>query len=85
MSPDDTDEFEVPALPPSPPVYERVEPRYFGVTPHALVSAAPAALFGEQTRRRKLALERSHAQYELGGAVHADDEARTASTEVRRP
>lgn len=155
MRNDDTDEFEVPVIPPSPPAYERVEPRYFGMTPHLLVGALGAAallagvallasgsvavgvllllagvflaaLFAEQARRRrsssldraaataidrslavagftrvtvvswtaagrraaklrleamKLARERSHVQYELGGAVHADDEART--TELR--
>lgn len=152
---DDTDEFEVPEIPATPPVYERVEPRYFGVTPHLLVGALGGAsliaavallaggsvavgvlllvaallltaLFAEQARRRrsssldraaaaavdrslalagftrvtvsswtsasrraaklrleamKLARERSHVQYELGGAVHAGDDART--TELR--
>lgn len=147
---DDTDEFEVPKIPPSPPNYERVEPRYFGLTPHLLVGALGAAallagvallaggsvaigvllivagvfmamLFTEQARRRRsssldraaaaavdhslalagftrvtvvswtsasrraaklrleamrLARERSHVQYDLGGAVHAGDEPR---------
>lgn len=151
MRTDDTDEFEVPEMPPSPPNYERVQPHYFGVTPHLLVGALGAAgilagvamlasgsvavgvllllaglllaaLFAEQARRRRsssldraaagaidrslalagftratvaswttasrrvaklrleasrLARERSHVQYDLGGAVHADDEART--------
>ena len=157
MRTDDTDEFEVPAIPASPPAYERVEPRYFGVTPHLLVGALGAAallagvavlaggsvavgvllilagvflaaLFAEQARRRrsssldraaaaaidrslaavgftrvtvvswtsagrraaqlrleamKLARERSHVQYDLGGAVHADDEGRTAELRAR--
>jgi membrane protein implicated in regulation of membrane protease activity len=157
LNPDDTDEFEVPPLPPTPPVYERVEPRYFGVTPHVLVgvlgaiallagvallaSGSPsvgalllvaglllAILFGEQARRRrassldraaaaavdrslalagftratvgawtsasrraaklrlearKLARERSHVQYELGAAVHAEDEPRTNELRTR--
>lgn len=150
MRNDDTDEFQVPDIPPSAPAYERVQPKYFGLTPHVLVgilgaaallagvallaggSAAVgvlllvaglflAALFAEQARRRrsssldraaaaaidrslalagftrvtvtswtsagrsaaklrleamKLARERSHVQYELGAAVHADDEPR---------
>jgi nucleotide-binding universal stress UspA family protein len=147
LKPDETGEFEVPPMPPTPPVYERVEPHYFGVTPHVLVGVLGAiqllagivllasgslavgllllaggfflaALFAEQARRRrdssvdraaagaidrslalagftratvgawtsasrqaaqlriearKLARDRSHLQYELGGAVHADD------------
>jgi hypothetical protein len=157
LNPDDTGEFEVPPLPPTPPVYERVEPRYFGVTPHVLVGVLGAigllagvallasgslavgllllvagvllaALFAEQARRRrassldraaaaavdrslalagftratvgawtsasrraaklrlearKLARERSHVQYELGGAVHGDDEARSHELRTR--
>ncbi len=157
MRNDDTDEIEVPDIPPSPPSYERVEPRYFGVTPHLLVGAIGAAallagvallaggsvavgvllvvaglflgaLFAEQARRRRdssldraaagaidrslalagftrvtvvswtgagrraarlrleamrLARERSHVQYELGGAVHTDDEARTSELRAR--
>lgn len=157
MRMDDTDEFEVPETPPTPPVYVRVEPRYFGVTPHLLVGLLGAAsllggvallaggsvavgllllvaglllaaLFAEQARRRrsssldraaaaavdrslalagftrvtvsswtsasrraaklrleamKLARERSHVQYELGGAVHAGDDARTAELRDR--
>jgi hypothetical protein len=148
---EDTDEFDVPKMAPSPPVYERVQARYFGVTPHVFVAVLAvvtllagvallaggsvavgallllagvflAALFAEQARRRrsssldraaaaaidrslavagftratvvswtsagrqaaqlrleaaKLARERSHVQYELGGAVHAGDESRT--------
>ena len=157
MRSDDTDEFDVPVIPPSPPAYVRVEPRYFGVTPHVLVGALGgaaliagvallaggsvavgvllllagvflAALFAEQARRRrstsldraaanaidrslavagftrvtvvswtsagrkatrlrleamKLARERSHVQYELGGAVHANDETKTAELRAR--
>jgi hypothetical protein len=157
MAADDTDEFQVPEMPPSPPAYERVEPRYFGVTPHLLGGALGAAallagvallaggsvavgvllvvaglflaaLFAEQARRRrdssldraaagaidrslalagftrvtvaswtsagrratrlrleamKLARERSHVQYDLGGAVHAGDETRTAELRER--
>jgi hypothetical protein len=157
LNPDDTDEFEVPSLPPTPPVYERVEPRYFGVTPHVLAGVLGAiallagvallasgslavgallvvaglllaVLFGEQARRRrassldraaaaavdrslalagftratvgawtsasrraaqlrleahKLARERSHVQYELGAAVHAEDESRTNELRTR--
>ena len=138
------DEFE------TPPSYERVEPRYFGLTPHLFVAAIGGmallagvllvvsgstalgallivlallliALFVEQARHRRasptdriaaaavdtslafagftgvtvgawvdagrdaarlriearrLARRRSKLQYELGGAVHADDEAR---------
>jgi hypothetical protein len=141
----------------TPPTYERVEPHYFGVTPHVLVAVLGAAallagialvatgnltvgslllaagafligLFVEQARRRrsssldraaataidrslavagftratvgawtfagrrvaklrfearKLARERSHVQYELGGAVHAGDEARTEELRAR--
>jgi hypothetical protein len=152
----DTDEFEVPVIE-SPPAYERVQPRYFGLTPHHLVAALGVvallaavvllalgsaavglllfvtalllgALFAEQARRRRassidraaaaaidrslalmgftratvgawtgagrraaklrleavrLARERSHVQYELGGAVHADDEARTEELRQR--
>ncbi|HEV2590419.1 MAG TPA: hypothetical protein VGU02_00875 [Gaiellaceae bacterium] len=151
----DTDEFEVPVMPATPPAYERVQPKYFGVTPHVLVGVLAAvsllagvallaadavavglllivaglflaALFVEQARRRRsssldraaaaaidrslavagftrttvvswtsagrraaklrleamrLARERSHVQYELGGAVHADAEQKT--TELR--
>jgi membrane protein implicated in regulation of membrane protease activity len=154
---DDTGEFEVPEIPSSPPSYERVEPRYFGVTPHALVAVLGAAallagvallasgslavgllllvagillamLFAEQARRRrassldrataaavdrslalagftratvgawtsagrrstqlrlearKLARERTHVQYELGGALHADDEEQVAELRTR--
>jgi hypothetical protein len=154
--PEDTDEFEVPAVE-TPPVYERVEPHYFGLTPHVLVAALAAvcliaaiallaagsiavgalllvaglllgALFLEQARRRrdssldraaaaaidrslaltgfiratvgawtgagreaarlrlearKLARERSHLQYELGGAAHAEDEAKVAELRAR--
>jgi hypothetical protein len=157
LNPEDTDEFEVPPLPPTPPVYERVEPRYFGVTPHVLCGALGgvallvgvallasgnlaigllllvaglflAALFAEQARRRrassldraaagavdrslalagftratvgawtsagrrvaqlrlearKLARERSHVQYELGGAVHAGDQPRADALRAR--
>jgi hypothetical protein len=157
MRNDDTDEFEVPEIPPSPPTYERVQPRYFGLTPHLLVGALGAAsllagvallaggrvavgillivaglflgaLFAEQARRRrsssldraaaaaidrslalagftratvvswtsagrnaakfrleamKLGRERSHVQFELGAAVHADDESRTAELRER--
>ncbi|HZT16693.1 MAG TPA: hypothetical protein VFA19_12180 [Gaiellaceae bacterium] len=134
----------------TPPTYVRVEPRYFGLTPHLLAGALAAcgllagvallaagriavgllllvaglmlaALFAEQARRRRassldrvaanavdrslalagftratvgawtgagrrvtrlrlearrLGRERSHVQYELGGAVHAGDDAR---------
>jgi hypothetical protein len=151
----DTDEFDVPELE-SPPAYTRVEPRYFGLTPHVLVAGIAAAallasvvllatgdvavglllfvtavllgaLFAEQARRRRessldraaasavdhslalagftratvgawtgagrrsaqlrlearrLARERSHVQYDLGGAVHAEDGPRVA--ELRR-
>jgi hypothetical protein len=157
MARDDTDEFKVPDIPPTPPSYERVEPRYFGVTPHVLVGAIGAAallagvallaggnaavgallvvaglflgaLFAEQARRRRessldraaafaidrslavagftrvtvvswtsagrraamlrleamrLARERSHVQYELGGAVHTGDESRAAELRAR--
>jgi hypothetical protein len=157
LKPDETGEFEVPELPETPPVYERVEPRYFGVTPHLLAGGLAAlsllagvallasgslaigllliaaglllgALFAEQARRRrassldkaaaaavdrslalagftratvgawtsasrraaklrleahKLARERSHVQYELGGAVHADDESRASELRAR--
>ncbi len=157
MGKDDTDEFEVPDIPPTPTVYERVEPRYYGLTPHLLVGALGATaliagvallaggsaavgmlllvaglflagLFAEQARRRrsssldkaaaaaidrslavagftrvtvaswtsagrraaklrleamKLARERSHVQYELGGAVHAGDETRTQELRER--
>jgi hypothetical protein len=157
MRTDDTDEFEVPEIPASPPTYERVEPRYFGLTPHLLVGALGAAsllagvallaggsvaigllllvagvflalLFAEQARRRRnssldraaaaaidrslaiagftratvvswtsasrraaklrleamrLARERSHVQYELGGAVHAGEESRTGELRHR--
>jgi len=153
--PDATDEFEVPVIE-SPPTYERVQPRYFGLTPHVLVAVLAGisllaavvllatgsvavglllfvtslllgALFAEQARRRrassldraaavtidrtlaiagftratvgawtragrratklrveamKLARERSSVQYELGGAVHEENEARMA--ELRR-
>jgi hypothetical protein len=154
---DDTDEFEVPKMAPTTPVYEKVEPRYFGVTPHVLVAVLAAAtllagaallaggsvavgvllvlagvfltaLFAEQARRRrsssldraaaaaidrslavagftratvvswtsagrraaklrleamKLARERSHVQYELGGAVHSGDEPRAQELRER--
>lgn len=154
--PEDTDAFEVPAIE-SPPAYERVEPRYFGLTPHVLVAVLAAvsllasvvllatgnvavglllfvtavllgALYAEQARRRrassldraaagavdrslalmgftratlgawtgagrraaklrieavKLARERTHVQYELGGAVHEEDEARVARLRER--
>jgi len=150
MRNDDTDEFEVPEIAASPPAYERVQPKYFGLTPHVLVGVLGvaallagvallaggsvavgvllliaglflAALFAEQARRRrsssldraaaaaidqslalagftratitswtnagrraaklrleamKLARERSHVQYDLGAAVHAEDEPR---------
>jgi hypothetical protein len=153
----ETGELEVPKVPPSPPSYERVEPHYFGVTPHVLAAALAAAallagvallaggstavgallvvagiflaaLFAEQARRRrtssldraaaaavdrsraragftratvgawttagrraarlrieaaKLARERSHVQYELGGAFHADDAARVDELRAR--
>jgi hypothetical protein len=157
LKPDETGEFEVPEMPPTPPAYERVEPHYFGVTPHVLVGVLGAiqllagvvllisgslavgllllaggfflaALFAEQARRRrdssldraaagaidrslalagftratvgawtsasrrvaqlrlearKLARERSHLQYDLGGAVHADEHARVEELRAR--
>lgn len=152
----DTNELHVPHTE-TPPTYVRVEPRYFGVTPHltagalavasllagvALLAAAQpavgvlllvagvllAALFAEQARRRRsssldravaaavdrslalagftratvgawsvagrraarlrlearrLARQRSHVQYDLGGAVHAEDAERTAALRAR--
>jgi hypothetical protein len=153
---DETSELGVPEIE-SPPTYERVEPHYFGMTPHGLVAALAAiamlvaaillatgsvvvgvllvvtaallaALFVEQARRRrassldrltaaaidrslalagftratvgawtgagrrtaklrlevvKLARERSRVQYELGGAVHEEDEARVEQLRAR--
>ena len=157
MRNDDTDEFQVPEIPPSAPVYERVQPKYFGLTPHVLVGILGAlallagvallaggsvaigvlllvaglflaALFTEQARRRRsssldraaaaaidrslalagftrvtvtswtsagrsaaklrleamrLARERSHVQYDLGAAVHAEDEPRIQELRAR--
>src|ERR1700753_2328894 len=41
-----TDEFEVPPELETPPVYERVQPHYFGLTPRGLVAAIAAIAFG---------------------------------------
>jgi len=158
MDPDRDDTARlVPPETESPPTYVRLEPRYFGLTPHLLSGALAAAglaagiallaasrfavgilllvaglllaaLFAEQARRRRsssldraaaaavdrslalagftrvtvgvwtsagrraarlrleaarLARERSHVQYDLGGAVHAGDDVRTAELRER--
>jgi len=41
----DTDAFEVPPEVETPPVYERAEPHYFGLTPRGVVVALAAAAF----------------------------------------
>jgi len=47
MQPDDeTQAFTVPPPAESPPAWERIEPRYFGLTPHALAAFIAAVLFG---------------------------------------
>src|SRR6059058_2524797 len=43
---DDTQAFKVPPPAESPPAWERVEPRYFGLTPHTLAAFIAAVLFG---------------------------------------
>ena len=42
----ETQEFEVPAPAETPPSWERVETRYFGLTPHTLAAFIAAVLFG---------------------------------------
>jgi len=41
-----TQPFEVPSPTETPPSWERVEPRYFGLTPHLLAAFLAAVLFG---------------------------------------
>jgi hypothetical protein len=43
---DDTQAFKVPPPAETPPTWERVEPRYFGLTPHMLAAFLAAVLFG---------------------------------------
>jgi len=42
----ETQQFEVPAPMETPPAWDRVEPRYFGLTPHMLAAFLAAVLFG---------------------------------------
>jgi hypothetical protein len=47
MRPEDqTQQFEVPPPAETPPSWERVEARYFGLTPHTLAAFVAAVLFG---------------------------------------
>lgn len=46
MSENETQQFEVPPPTETPPSWERVEPRYFGLTPHTLAAFVAAALLG---------------------------------------
>ena len=46
MPDDDTQAFKVPPPAETPPSWERVEPRYFGLTPHMLAAFLAAVLFG---------------------------------------
>ena len=43
---DDTQAFKVPPPAESPPSWDRVEPHYFGLTPHMLAAFLAAVLFG---------------------------------------
>jgi hypothetical protein len=43
---DETQQFEVPPPVETPPAWERVEARYFGLTPHTLAAFIAAVLFG---------------------------------------
>jgi hypothetical protein len=45
-SEDDTQAFKVPPPAETPPAWERVEPRYFGLTPHMLAAFLAAVLLG---------------------------------------
>src|SRR5437763_10633361 len=42
----ETQAFEAPPPTETPPSWERVEPRYFGLTPHMLAAFLAAVLFG---------------------------------------
>ena len=47
MRPDEqTQEFDVPPPAETPPTWQRVEPHYFGLTPHTLAAFVAAFLFG---------------------------------------